>query len=219
MLQDAALFQLRLISAALDKGLMLKDASPYNVQWCGSRPLFIDIGSFERVRDGEPWPGYRQFCMLFLYPLLLEAYRGLPFQPWMRGRLDGIPPGEFRRLFTRRDALRPGMLKHVFLHASLERRNAHRGGEVRGDLSAAGFDARLIHANLDKLMSLVRGLRRGRARVHGRTTGRPAATTRMTPPRRTISFAASSVVGGGRSHGTSDATTAGFHASQPPART
>ena len=92
MLQDAALFQLRLISTALDKGLMLKDASPYNVQWRGSRAVFIDIGSFERVRDGEPWPGYRQFCMLFLYPLLLEAYRGVPFQPWMRGRLDGIPP-------------------------------------------------------------------------------------------------------------------------------
>jgi hypothetical protein len=161
MLQDAALLQLRLISAALDKGLMLKDASPYNVQWRGSHALFIDIGSFERARDGEPWPGYRQFCMLFLYPLLLEAYRGVPFQPWLRGRLDGIPPAEFRRFFTRRDALRPGMLKHVFLHASLERRNADRGGEVRGDLSTAGFDARLIHANLDKLTSLVRRLRSG----------------------------------------------------------
>ena len=159
MLQDAALLQLRLTSEALREGLMLKDASPYNVQWRGARPIFMDVGSFERLRPDEPWPGYRQFCMLFLFPLLLEAYRGVPFQPWLRGRLDGIPPEEFRALFTRRDALRRGMLKHVFLHASLEKRNAARGAEVRDDLSAAGFDARLIQANLEQLVGLVRRLR------------------------------------------------------------
>jgi hypothetical protein len=159
MLQDAALLQLRLTSEALREGLMLKDASPYNVQWRGARPIFMDVGSFERLRPDEPWPGYRQFCMLFLFPLLLEAYRGVPFQPWLRGRLDGIPPEEFRALFTRRDALRRGMLKHVFLHASLEKRNAARGAEVRDDLSTAGFDARLIQANLEQLVGLVRRLR------------------------------------------------------------
>ena len=107
---------------------MLKDATPYNVQWRGSQPVFVDVGSFERAREGEAWAGYRQFCMLFLYPLMLEAYRGLPFQPWLRGSINGIQPADFRALFTRRDAFRRGMLRHVFLHASLEGRYAEPRG-------------------------------------------------------------------------------------------
>ena len=58
--------------------------------------MFIDVGSFERLREGEPWVGYRQFCMLYLYPLLLQALKGVPFQPWLRGSIDGITPTEMR---------------------------------------------------------------------------------------------------------------------------
>jgi hypothetical protein len=159
MLKDAALLQLRITIGALVEGLMLKDATPYNVQWRGSQPVFVDVGSFERAHDGEPWAGYRQFCMLFLYPLMLEAYRGVPFQPWLRGSINGIQPADFRALFTRRDAFRRGVLRHVFLHASLEGRYANRGGEVRGDLQKAGFDRRLVEANVDAMTKLVRQLR------------------------------------------------------------
>ncbi len=159
VLKDAALLQLRLTSAALAEGFVLKDASPYNVQWRGSQPLFIDVGSFERVRAGEPWAGYRQFCMLYLYPLMLEAYRGVPFQPWLRGSVDGIAPSDFRAVFTARDALRRGMLRDVFLHASLERRYADRGAEVKQELDAAGFDSRLIESTVNRLARLVTRLR------------------------------------------------------------
>lgn len=159
MLKNAALLQLELTSAALAEDLMLKDASPYNVQWRGSQPVFIDVGSFERAREGEAWSGYRQFCALFLFPLLLEAYRGVPFQPWLRGNVDGISPGDFRKLFSWRDSPRPGMLRHVFLHANLERRYGGRGGEVRKELQEAGFDTRIVQANLDGLTKLVSRLR------------------------------------------------------------
>src|SRR5205085_4824998 len=67
--------------------ILLKDSTPYNVQFRGARPVFVDVGSFEPLREGEPWAGYRQFCMLFLYPLLLEAWKGVPFQPWLRGSI------------------------------------------------------------------------------------------------------------------------------------
>jgi hypothetical protein len=159
MLKDAALLQLELTSAGLAEGLAMKDATPYNVQWRGSQPVFIDLGSFERARDGEAWAGYRQFCSLYLYPLLLEAYRGVAFQPWLRGSVDGISPTDCRKLFSRRDAVRRGMLKHVFLHASLERRYSDRGGEVRNALGNAGMDLRVVQANVDGLVQLVRGLR------------------------------------------------------------
>ena len=52
MLRDAARLQLDLVSAALAVDLVTKDASAYNLQFVGSRPTFIDVGSFERLRDG-----------------------------------------------------------------------------------------------------------------------------------------------------------------------
>jgi hypothetical protein len=159
MLKDAALLQLRLTREALAADLALKDASPYNVQWRGAQPVFIDVGSFARARKGEPWPGYRQFCMLFLYPLLLEAYRGMPFQPWLRGSLEGIHPSEARSLLRGRDTMRSGVLRHVALHAKLERTHADGAKDVRRELEEAGFDKRLVEANLKNLERLVTGLK------------------------------------------------------------
>jgi hypothetical protein len=160
MLRDAAVLQLDLLLAALDEDMILKDATPYNVQWRGSDPVFVDVGSFERLREGEPWAGYRQFCELFLYPLLLQAYRGVPFQPLLRGSLDGISPSDADRLFTLRDHFRRGVLTHVHLHARLERRYAKRaGGDVKRELRGASFRPELIRANARKLRRLVSGLR------------------------------------------------------------
>lgn len=151
MLKDAALLQLELGRTALQHDLTLKDASAYNVQFRGAKPVFVDVGSFERLREGEPWAGYRQFCMLFLFPLMLQAYRGAPYHPWLRGSLDGIAPGEARALLPRR---RRGVLTHVVLHARLE---ARYGGdrEVKRDLKRAGFGKALLDANLRKLHKLV----------------------------------------------------------------
>jgi hypothetical protein len=163
MLRDAALLQLDLVLAALDEDLILKDASPYNVQWRGARPVFVDVGSFEPLREGEPWAGYRQFCMLFLYPLMLHAYRGVPFQPWLRGSIDGIAPAEMRALMSGRGRLRRGVMTHVHLHARLDARYGERGrtsGEVRGELRAAGFGKELIRANVSRLQKLVERLDR-----------------------------------------------------------
>ena len=96
MLKDAALLQLDLLLAALEHDMVLKDSTPYNVQFKGARPTFVDVGSFERIREGEPWVGYRQFCMLYLYPLLLQSAKDVPFHPWLRGSIDGITPLQMR---------------------------------------------------------------------------------------------------------------------------
>ncbi len=159
MLRDAALLQLGLLEDALDHGLMLKDATPYNVQWRGVEPVFIDVSSFERLREGEPWAGYRQFCMLFLYPLMIQAHKGIDFHPLLRGAIDGIPPAQARAMFGARDALRAGVISHVRLHARLERSNADRAGEeVRGELKSAKFSTELIRSNLKRLRKLVEKL-------------------------------------------------------------
>ena len=159
MLKDAALLQLAIGRRALEHDLTLKDASAYNVQWRGAKPVFIDVGSFERLREGEPWAGYRQFCMLFLYPLMLQAYKGLPYHALLRGSLDGIAPRDARAVMSARDRLRRGVLTHVLLHARLEARYADAGGrEVKRELKRAGFGKELLDANQRRLEKLVERL-------------------------------------------------------------
>ena len=156
MLKDAAALHLDLLDLAIGQGLTMKDASPYNVQWRGALPVFADIGSFEVLRRNEPWIGYRQFCTLFLYPLMLNAYRGISFQPWLRGSLEGIQPTEMARLLVGRDRFRKGVLTHVALHARLERRYASTSRkQVKQELSSAGFKPEIVQANLRKMRKLV----------------------------------------------------------------
>ena len=158
MLRDAALLQLDLVLAGLDEGIGLKDASAYNLQWKGASPVFVDVASFYKRAEGEPWVGYRQFCQMFLYPLLLQAYRDVPFQPWMRGNIDGIDAEIFLNLLSARDYVRGGVLAHVYLQAKAQKAYNTTTRDVRKDLSKAGFDKRIIKANAERLRSLVAGL-------------------------------------------------------------
>jgi hypothetical protein len=157
MLKDAALVQLDLLLAALEHGLVLKDSTPYNVQFKGARPVFVDVGSFERLREGEPWVGYRQFCMLYLYPLLLQSLKGVPFQPWLRGSIEGISPGQMRGLLAFRDRFRRGVFTNVFLHARLERRYADKPDQVKEEVRRV-FKKELFVANVRKMRKLVEHL-------------------------------------------------------------
>ena len=158
MLKDAALLQLELLLATLDEGMILKDSSPFNVQWQGAEPVFIDLTSFHELRPGDPWVGYRQFCQLFLYPLLLLAYKNIPFQPWLRGSLEGIQPDHCLQLMSARDYARPGVVTHVYLQARAQARYGGTKRDIRAELRGAGFDARLIKANAQGLYKLVQRL-------------------------------------------------------------
>jgi SAM-dependent methyltransferase len=158
MLKDAALLQLEVLREGLRDDVVPKDATPYNIQWRGTRPQFVDVGSFEVLEPGEPWIGYRQFCMLFLYPLLLQAYKGIAFQPWLRGGIDGIPPEQCRSVMSFRDFFRGGVFTHVYLHSRLERRHAGTDRDVRAEMRRAGFKKELIAANVRRLEKLIRRL-------------------------------------------------------------
>ncbi|MFC5925053.1 methyltransferase domain-containing protein [Micromonospora vulcania] len=161
MLRDAALLHLEILRTALADGFTTKDGSAYNLQWRGADPVFIDIGSFEPVRDGEPWAGYQQFCQTVLYPLLLTAHLGVDFQPWLRARVDGIEADQLRPLFGGARRLRPGVLTHLHLHGAMQQRNAAASTtDTRAQLRAAGFTRELVLATVRGIERLVRKLDR-----------------------------------------------------------
>lgn len=157
MLRDAALLHLDLLEEALGSGLSMKDATPYNIQFVDLSPVFIDVGSFSRYEPGEPWLGYRQFCQQFLYPLLLRAHADVPFQPMLRGSLDGIPPATARAFLRSGRTFKPGVFLDVVLQARAERSAADSGEDrdVRSELSSAGFNADMIIRNVRRLRKVI----------------------------------------------------------------
>ena len=155
MLKDAALLQLRLLEASVPHGWILKDGTPFNVQWRGAQPTFIDVPSFVPW-DGQYWRAYRQFCSTHLTPLLLMAHLGIPFQPLLRSRLDGIPPEEATRYFRGLRRLRRGVPSHIWFPANAERASARRSG-VR-PRSRQRQSQTMLRALIDSLRRLITGL-------------------------------------------------------------
>ena len=156
MLRDAARLQLDLVAAALAEDFTTKDASAYNVQFVGSTPRFIDVGSFEHLREGEPWYGYRQFHMHFLLPLMLQAHRGIAFQPLLRADVEGVNPIDARRMMSRWDLWSPrrsGTLLHVAGMAGAERATSSR--DVKSELKRAGMNKAVVVGQVRKLRKLV----------------------------------------------------------------
>jgi len=89
-LKDAALLTLELQKFLIYKNFSLKDASAYNVQFVGGKPVFIDTLSIEPYQE-KPWIAFGQFCRHFLYPLMLMSKIDLRLNNLLKLWIDGIP--------------------------------------------------------------------------------------------------------------------------------
>lgn len=117
ILQDAALLTLETARMALEHGMVLKDATPFNIQWYNGALTFIDTLSFEPYKEGQPWIAYRQFCESFLSPLLLMHYRKQSLHPMQLAWPDGIPLQISRSLLPWKSRLSMLTWMHMHLHA------------------------------------------------------------------------------------------------------
>ena len=106
-LQDAALATLEIQSLAIDRGMTLRDASAYNIQFRDGRPVLIDTLSLGRLPEDQPWVAYRQFCQHFLAPLALMSYRDIRLGQLLRVYLDGVPLDLTAELLPSRARSRP----------------------------------------------------------------------------------------------------------------
>ena len=122
MLKDAALLTLRLAKEATASGMVLKDATPYNIQWHKGKLIFIDTLSFEKYDTDEPWIAYRQFCENFLAPLLLMHYRKNSLQPLLLAYPEGIPLSIAKSLLPGRSKFSLHTYLHIHLHAHVAKR-------------------------------------------------------------------------------------------------
>ncbi len=154
-LKDAALLTLKIASLALDHGMVLKDASSYNVQFVGSRPAFIDTLSFERYVPGTPWVAYRQFCEHFLAPLALTSMVDVRTLMLMRTDLDGIPLDLASTMLPGSSRMRPSLLMHIHAHAKAQGRYADEGARAR----EVRVSEKSVRGLIESLAGAVRGLK------------------------------------------------------------
>ncbi|MEM8770219.1 MAG: class I SAM-dependent methyltransferase [Pseudomonadota bacterium] len=117
LLKRAALHHLDLQLALLPSGVALSDATAYNVQFMGVRPIFIDALSFQPYKEGDYWTAHRQFCEQFLNPLLMTSIFGLPHNEWFRGALEGVPTPQLARMLPLSQQLSFRILTHILMPA------------------------------------------------------------------------------------------------------
>lgn len=117
MLKDAALLTLAIQKHALSKNMILKDATPYNIQFYNGKPILIDTLSFEKYEEGTPWIAYRQFCEMFLAPLSLAYFVDERMISDLRVYLDGFPLDLVTKILPHRAKLSFPLLLHIFFHA------------------------------------------------------------------------------------------------------
>lgn len=117
MLRDAALLTLDICVKLAGEGLVLQDASPFNVLYEGSRPILVDFTSIVPEHPNLLWVAYGQFCQLFLYPLVLwSTGSGRLARALLLDPLNGVGDGDLAPLLRTRALLRmPWLLTRVHL--------------------------------------------------------------------------------------------------------
>jgi len=155
-LKNAALATLRIEKRALAKGMSLKDASAYNIQFLHGRPVLIDTLSFETYQEGKPWIAYRQFCQHFLAPLALMAYCDVRLGQLLKIYIDGVPLDLASRLLPLKTRLNFSLMTHIHLHAAAQQRYSDKAANkyvVSGQVSKTSF-----LALIESLQSTIRKL-------------------------------------------------------------
>jgi hypothetical protein len=153
-LKDAALATLSIQRRALKQGMSLKDASAYNIQFVRGKPTLIDTLSFEIYKEGQPWVAYRQFCQHFLAPLALMALRDIRLNQLLRVYIDGVPLDLASQLLPSRTRFNFGLLTHIHLHASAQKR--YSGAEVQS--RAGTMSKQAMTGLIDSLHSTIKKL-------------------------------------------------------------
>lgn len=116
-LKDAAILTLEINRISLEHGMILKDASAFNIQFIGPNPIFIDTASFVKFEEGQAWLAYQQFCRHFLAPLALSHYGDIQLRKLILSNIDGISLDLCKKMLPLKSCFNSGIFLHIWLNA------------------------------------------------------------------------------------------------------
>jgi SAM-dependent methyltransferase len=126
----AAELTLNLCTDLVQQGWLLKDATPLNVLFQGSQPIFVDVLSIERMDPHQPiWLAYGQFVRTFLLPMLAYSRLGWPLQASLTRR-DGYEPEDIFAALSWPERFRQPALSAVTLPSLLANNKQMQAGSL-----------------------------------------------------------------------------------------
>ncbi len=150
--KDAALLTLNILKISLGYGMILKDATPFNIQFVQGSPVLIDTLSFEKYDPTKPWIAYRQFSECFIAPLLLARHRSPELLKLFCQYPDGIPLHLLVKLLPFKSRLNLNTQLHIFLQASV------KGKQENEIKTKQAFSSEKLHRIVDNLLYFVRSI-------------------------------------------------------------
>jgi hypothetical protein len=102
---------------AIKYGMILKDASPFNLTFHKGNCVFIDTLSFDFYENG-PWVAYRQFCESMLGPIALMHYNSTEWSSLLMASINGWNLLFIHRNLPFRSYFSFNVLMHIHWHAS-----------------------------------------------------------------------------------------------------
>ncbi len=127
--KDAALLTLDVLQTSIKYGMILKDATPFNVQFSNGKPVFIDTLSFEKYDESKPWIAYRQFIECFIGPLLLAKYNSPELLKMSQLYPDGIPLKIISKLLPAKTLFNANIFLHIKLPGFLNTQPGKSAGK------------------------------------------------------------------------------------------
>jgi hypothetical protein len=125
----AAQLTLSLCAEALAEGWVLKDATPLNILFVGSRPVLVDVLSFEpwdpapQDHPSHIWLAYGQYIRTFLLPLLMNRMLSWPLEMSIFKR-DGYEPVDLYKALSWSQRFSRAAFWPVTLPARLDKKSS-----------------------------------------------------------------------------------------------
>jgi ribosomal protein L11 methylase PrmA len=154
MLKDAAILTLEIQKRLIEKDYSLKDATPYNIQFLKSKPIFIDMGSIEKYNGEAIWYGYKQFCEMFLYPLILCDSLKINLQDIYPITSRGISAKSTWKMIKSSQKLRLRNIIHIKSQIKSPTKTA-KAFEIEEELKKAGFTKQLKLKQIEALKRII----------------------------------------------------------------
>lgn len=157
MLKDAAMLTLEIARTALEFGMILKDATPFNVSFHEGKMVFIDTLSFEKWNQ-EPWIAYRQFCETFAAPLLIAHYHKIPVDKLLLSWKEGVPLSYTASILPWFSKWNIHRYLHIFVHAKMAQQKTRQLNQAATN-KTVNYPLTKMQQLLDSLKSMLLPMR------------------------------------------------------------
>lgn len=162
MLNASADLTLELAQELLEEGIGLKDATPRNVLFEGTRAVFVDILSFEKRHPNDAtWRPFEQFCRAFIYPMIAHRALGISLKQTFANHYHGPLPQELYQQLSFWQRFHPRYFSLVTIPGILSRwtEKAKQKGQTFNRFTTSVDEARFV------LKILLKHLKKGMERI------------------------------------------------------